>query len=394
MIVAALALGRVWCTPCPLELANRIGHAIARRVGWPHTAIRGFVRAGWIGLVLYLVLQLLVTGVSLHRVPHFTAVLLIVLIAGAVLSGLVINTPRSFCRFFCPAGMLLSVYGRYTPLQLAVRDPSTCDRCISQDCTCQENRYRFDGRSCPSLLRPFRRDPSDGCVLCLQCVKVCPHHNMGFGPLEPQPPEGRRPLLKTPEAAFVLLALGFVAHEVIGEVRWLDSGFHRVAESLHRLAPSVPFGWFEALWFLGLFPLGIWGTTALVGRIAGHRSGLGPLLVAAATGAAPVVAAAHLAKAVAKLASWSPFLPLSLHDPKGMHTLQRLAEGSLAAPVTLVGPHLLGGVMLIATLVVTWRAWKWTESVPHELQVAARSGLVASALLFTSSLGAWVLPAL
>jgi polyferredoxin len=389
MIAVALAFGRAWCTVCPMELANRIGDAVARKVGWPRARLGKLLRAGWMIVILYLVLQLLVAGVSMHRVPHYTAILLLVLLGGALVTGLVFRQPRSFCKAFCPAGALLSVYGRYTPLQLEARDPSVCERCPTKDCVRNENRYRFDKRSCPSLLRPFHRDASDGCVLCLQCAKVCPYDNMGVGLVSADAPVRRKALLKPYEAAFVMVALGFVAHEVIGEVKWLDSVFHFVPERLAALAPAVSFGWFEALWFLVLFPLIVWGAIAGVGYLAGHRTGLRSLLLAAATGAAPVVAVAHLAKAAAKIASWGGFLPLSLSDPQGLHTLERLGDGSLSAPVAMVGLTVLGWVMLASILIIAWKAWRWARQIPAEAVAAARAGLVGALLLFSSVVVVW-----
>ena len=97
---------------------------------------------------------------------------------------------RPCTRFFCPAGALLSVYGRQTPLQLEARDPEVCETCATKDCIQEENRNKLDKRSCPSLLRPLDRKPSDGCVLCLQCVKVCPHDNMGVGIVAADAPKG------------------------------------------------------------------------------------------------------------------------------------------------------------------------------------------------------------
>jgi len=84
MIAVALALGRVWCTVCPMELVNRIGDALARKVGWPRGRLSAFLRAGWMTVALYLVLQLFVAGLSIHRVPHFTAILLLSLIGLAL----------------------------------------------------------------------------------------------------------------------------------------------------------------------------------------------------------------------------------------------------------------------------------------------------------------------
>ena len=389
MIAVALTLGRAWCTVCPMELVNRVGDAVARKVGWPRARLGKLLRAGWMIVVLYLLLQLLVAGFSLHRVPHFTAILLLVLLGGALVTGLVFRQPRSFCRAFCPAGALLSVYGRYTPIQLEARDPSVCEGCKTKDCIAKENRFRFDKRSCPSLLRPFQRDASDGCVLCLQCAKVCPYDNMGVGLVSPEAPVRRRLLLKSSEAAFVMVALGFVSHEVIGEVRWLDSIFHVVPERLTELVPAVPFGWFEALWFLVLFPTVVWAAIAGVGYLAGHRAGLRALLLAAATGAAPVVAVAHLAKAAAKLTSWGGFLPLALRDPQGLETIRQLSEHSLAAPASMFGLTMLGWVMLAVILVIAWKAWRWARQIPAEAVAAARAGLVGALLLFSSVLVVW-----
>jgi hypothetical protein len=122
-------------------------------------------------------------------------------------------------------------------------------------------------------------------------------------------PVRQKALLQPYEAAFVMVALGFVAHEVIGEVEWLDSVFHFVPGELAALVPGVPFGWFEALWFLVLFPLAVWAAITGVSLLAGHRAGLRSLLLAAATGAAPIVAVAHLAKAVAKISAWGGYPP-------------------------------------------------------------------------------------
>ena len=394
MIAVALAFGRAWCMVCPMELANRIGDTVARKVGWPRARLGKFLRAGWVIVILYLVLQLLVAGVSMHRVPHYTAILLLVLLGGALATGLVFRQPRSFCKAFCPAGALLSVYGRYTPIQLEARDPSVCERCPTKDCVRNENRFRFDKRSCPSLLQPFHRDASDGCVLCLQCAKVCPYDNMGVGLVSADAPVRRKALLKPYEAAFVMVVLGFVAHEVIGEVKWLDSMFHFVPARLAAIVPAVSFGWFEALWFLVLFPLVVWGVIAGVGYLAGHRAGSRSLLLAAATGAAPVVAIAHLAKAVAKISSWGGFLPQSLRDPQGLETYRQLSDRSISAPAGMLSLTLLGWVMLAAMVVIVWRALRWSRQVPAESAMAAKVGLASTAVLFTAVLTVWALPAL
>jgi polyferredoxin len=388
----ALAFGRAWCTVCPMEMVNRVGDAVARRIGWPRARLGMFLRAGWVVVAIYLMLQLLVAGISIHRVPHYTSMFLLALLGGALVTGLVFRDPRSFCRAFCPAGALLSVYARYTPLQLEARDTSVCDACATKDCVRAKDRQRFDKRSCPSLLTPFRRKPSDGCVLCLQCAKVCPYGNMGLGLVKSDAPVRRKPLLRPFEAAFVMVALGFVAHEVIGEVKWLDAFFHAVPGGLNRCAPWIPFGWFEALWFLVLFPLIVWAVIAGIGYRMGHRSNLRTLLLAAATGAAPVVAVAHLAKSAAKVASWGGFLPLAIRDPRGIETFRGIAHETVNAPAGLLGLSMVGWAMLPLTIMIAWHALHWLRDVPDGSLAAARSGLFATFMLYALVFAVWIWP--
>jgi len=391
MIAMALALGRVWCTVCPMELVNRLGHAIADKFKWPQARLGRVLCAGWVTVLLYLVLQVLVAGLSIHRVPHYTAIMLFMLIGLALLAGLVFRDHRSFCKAFCPSAALLSVYGRYTPIQLEARERSVCDECKTRDCIAPAHLLRFDKRSCPSRLAPWRRDASDGCVLCFQCAKVCPHENIGVGIVVPDASIRRRTVLRPFEAAFVMVAMGFVAHEVIGEVKWLDSIFHYVPQTLNALLPSVSFGWFEALWFLVLFPLVIWGMIAAIAFLFGARKGIASLLTAAATGAAPVVALAHLAKAAAKISSWSGFLPLSLHDPQGLETMQRISSHLQATPSGVIGLSMVGWFVCAAILIVAARAWRNMPAFSNDGMIALRAGMLVPAVFYSLILATWVI---
>ena len=187
-----------------------------------------------------------------------------------------------------------------------------------------------------------------------------------------------------------MIALGFVSHEVIGEVKWLEAMFHAIPDWLNKLLPSVPYGWFEALWFLVLFPLLVWAGISGIGYLMGHRGNLRTLLLAAATGAAPVVAVAHLAKAGAKITAWGGFLPLAVRDPRGLDTLYRLVDHTLTPAAGLLGLSAVGWAMLVLTLLLVWKAWRWAQQVPAEYKVAARAGLVGAAILFGTVLTIWV----
>lgn len=384
MITLAIVAGRLWCTVCPMELASRIGRVMGRRFGWSRLPMGRLLRAGWVILGAYVVLQFLVAGLAIHRVPHYTSIFLILLGTLAIATGLFFREERAFCKSFCPAAALLSVYGRSTRVQLDKVDAGICSSCATQDCVRPANRERFDARSCPSMIRPFDRTPSDGCVLCFQCAKVCPKGNIGFGLVPPEAGSRRSQLLKPAEAAFVLIAAGFVAHEVIGEVKWLDALFHLVPLALQKSLPGLAFGWFEAVWFLVLFPLLFWSLALLSSRLAGHRAPLGQHLRALATGAAPVIALAHLAKALAKGGSWGGFTPLALRDPVGLDTWAAISRGELAAPGNLWGLSVIGGLILLGVFVLGWRSVTWLRQYTDRTHVPGlRVGFVGATTLFT-----------
>lgn len=390
MIALALLAGRVWCTVCPMELASRMGRGIGRSLGLTRLPTGPLLRAGWITLVAYGVLQLLVAGLALHRVPHYTSILLLTLGALALGTGLFFREARTFCKAFCPATALLSVYGRFTRLQLDKVDPDTCATCATRDCVAPSNGGPFRARSCPSLIRPYDRNPSDGCVLCFQCAKVCPKENFGFGLVGAEAGSRRRQLLKPFEAGFVLIAAGFVAHEVIGEVKWIDALFHRVPAALQRGIPGIGFGWFEAVWFLVLFPLAFWMLVVLGSRLGGYRGPLGEHLRAVATGAAPVIALAHLAKALAKIGSWGGFTPLALADPAGLATLAALSAGQKAAPGALWGLSTLGLLILGGMVILGWRSIRWLREHPERTHLPGlRAGFAGAAALYSGVMILW-----
>jgi polyferredoxin len=335
-------------------------------------------------------LQVVGAGFPLSSVPHYTALMLVTLLGLGLITGLVFRDSHSFCRSFCPAAAMLSVYGRFTPLQHDVRDPDVCARCGTRDCVDQANRYKLDGRSCPSLLQPFARTQSDGCVLCLQCAKVCPQDNIGFGLAAPTAGSRRHRLLEPFEALFVIVASGLVASEVMGEVPWLAAIFRAVPKALQQaLAPTIAFGWFNALWFLVLFPLALWALVVVVARLVGYRQHWKTLLIAAATGAAPVVAMAQIAKALSKTTSFGGYLPMALTDPSGLNAIPQLAAKTLTAPANWASVSTLGWVMLPMLLLVAWRSVRWTREASGEHFRAALAGFGVTVGLYTVVLGTW-----
>lgn len=391
MILIVLGFGRLWCTVCPMELASRVGRWAGFRLGTARLPLGRFLRAGWFVFGAYVVLQVLVAGLSLHRIPHGTALLVLALGGLAFGAGLGFVEERAFCKTLCPAAGLLSVYGRHARLQLGKVDGGTCESCTTKDCVKLENRDHFDARSCPSLLRPFERHPSDGCVLCFQCAKACPHGNLGYGSLSAEASSYHARPLKPSEAAFVLVAAGFVSHEVMGEVPLLDALFHWAPSQLARLLAPLGFGWCEALWFLALFPALFWSMALLVGWAAGEGGRVGPRLLVMAGAAAPVVALAHLAKALAKIGSWGGYLPMALQDPTGLAAMRSLARHHVADPGVWWGIPALGRVLFLGVAALALGSLRRPRRrLEGDFLPSHRIGFTSATFLYLGILFSWL----
>jgi hypothetical protein len=256
------------------------------------------------------------------------------------------------------------------------------------------NLDRFDKRSCASQIKPFLRDPSDGCVLCLQCVKICPQQNPGFGILKAPARAKKRNLLRPFEAAFVMIDFGVISHELGENIKDVEAFFHKGVALLHVPFPSIPAGLLEPLCFLLLFPLPLWVLIVMTSHLLGHRKGALSLFLAATTAASPIIMVAHFGKAMSKFSAWCGYLPLALRDPLGIVTFNRLAQHTLASPAKLLGLPVVGVLMLAVMLVVTLRIWRLqSEGVPESL-VASRTAIVVTFLLFGLLLSGWVRPLL
>lgn len=64
----------------------------------------------------------------------------------------------------------------------------------------------------------------------------------------------------------------------------------------------------------------------------------------------------------------------------------------MMAPAAWVGLPVLGWAMLIGTVAMARRAWRWTDQLPAEYTTAARTGMVSAAAVFSAVLALWTVP--
>jgi hypothetical protein len=348
MIWVAVFFGRVWCMICPLELVSNISERLGRRLGIRQRPLSRWLISGVAIVFLYALIQMLVAGAHIHRVPAYTSLFLLGLLAIAFMTGLFLKD-RAFCRGFCPVGQLLATYGRGGMLAIRADSARVCKDCKDKHCLVAGNRTKLDARSCPSLLNPPRLNSNRDCLVCTQCIKSCQPDNMSLLLRRPfHLSDMRESLASWPTTVFVMMVSGFVTWELFTEWPAAEKIFLRVPHSISQQL-NLPWlsGYLNGLWALMIVPLAVWLFLALMLRLVDDNRSIGLAWRRLALPIAIIVSAGHMSKGLAKFVSWIGFLPYALRDPVGTETLQAITNKVLPSP------SLLLPLPIVATIGIT-----------------------------------------
>ncbi len=390
MVWAAVLLGRVWCAICPLELVANVTERLGRRLGVKQRILGRRLRSGLLMVGLFAAIQMLVPGIHLHRIPAHTSIFLWGLLATAAFVGFFFKD-RAFCRGFCPVGLLLSTYARGAMLAVRPTTQDQCAACTGKDCVRACNRTRLDARSCPSLLSPARLNTNTDCLVCWQCIKVCQPENMGLFLRRPFPRADAREMIASwPVTLFVMLVSGFVISELCSEWSTAQAIFLWVPKAVAAwIELTSQAGWIEGIWTLLVVPSIVW--SALGGFVLAHRgvASFGEAWRRLALPLAVVIAAGHLCKGLAKVASWAEFLPLALHDPNGTNTALRLSAKTIPQPASLLPMFVVSAMAIVLVLTGTYFALREARLANPETYKRYHLALIALAACFVYIVFGW-----
>ncbi len=335
IILSSIFFGRVWCMICPMELLT----TFAARIGLKRKP-PGFVRSGWVITLLYIII--LFGGIhiySIHRVPFRMSIYLMAILTSAVIVGLLFSR-NTFCANVCPVGHLLGLYSRLAPFGWSVRNRQLCQDCNDNSCTTKANAYLFQGRSCGVGLYPASIDDNTDCLLCGQCLKACDQNNPATE-WPPNPGWFARPWFKdvlilkpmsVAQASFCLILSGFVIYEVFTE--W------KVTKELLLWTPHEISMWFKAddAWFQGLIkslilfvilPMLFWMLPYGLLSMRDRKLSFRKFICTIGTAFIPIMAAAHIVKALLKTTSRIPYWKHAFTDPVGINTAKEILNKSL-----------------------------------------------------------------
>jgi cytochrome c oxidase assembly factor CtaG/polyferredoxin len=176
VVIALLAAGNFFCMACPFMLFRELGRRLGlRQHSWPRA-----LRSKWFGIGLLALFFWGYEAFSLWDKPVWTAWLvisyfLVAFAIDALFSG------ASFCKYVCPIGQFQFVASLVSPLEVKVREPAVCASCKTHDCL----RGNARQRGCEMDLYLPRKSGNLDCTFCLDCVRACPHDNVGVMAVAP-----------------------------------------------------------------------------------------------------------------------------------------------------------------------------------------------------------------
>jgi ferredoxin len=289
----------------------------------------------------------------INRVPHQMALYMLFLIIVAIDFSLIFQK-RAFCSYVCPIGHLLGLYALISPFEWRICDLSVCKNCETKDCISKKNNYRLTSRSCTSNLYPAAISDNLECLLCTQCLKVCPNKNIRFSLRRPFTDFFSDINLQPAQIGFITLLGAFVVYEILSEWPVSFDIIMRVPDycisALGLTGAMASFVWAAATFIvLPVILLLIFGVLAKLAS-GWKRVPFWSVIKTFVLLLLPTIAGAHIIKSLLKVSSQIPYWRNAISDPKGMKTAQQIIEGSLVLDNSFANS--LGPIVSIASAII------------------------------------------
>lgn len=171
-VLGALLVGRFWCAVCPVGgAALFVSRTFSLKQEFPQFLRKQGPYLGAFGIALVIWAEM---TWNLFSSALGTAILLLIFVALALMSSLVFRK-LVWCRYVCPLGALLGLLARCSCTEMRSNHAVCNNDCKDHACV---GRYGDNG--CPVLEAPFTMQSNQDCILCGQCVKLCPEDSPAF----------------------------------------------------------------------------------------------------------------------------------------------------------------------------------------------------------------------
>jgi hypothetical protein len=191
-------------------------------------------------------------------------------------------------------------------------------------------------------LIPANVNDNANCILCAGCVKTCSKYQSTPDLNKPNPQLTyigfahdlfQLKPLKIAEMVFVMVVSGFVISEIWSEWSPTEAYLNLLPNTISNslsINYKISTGIIKGIITFGIIPLILWSVPYIAAKMSGAAITVKDYLLNYSLAFIPIIAAAHLCKAILKSTSRIPYLKYIHHDWTGVSTAVKIINGEIS----------------------------------------------------------------
>ena len=170
VVIGSFFFARAWCSACPLgPFGYFVGKSFGLKKKVPKIVRKYGIYFTAAGIAVIFWSE---SSAGMLSSPHATSMLVLVIAMFAISVGYLYER-RTWCRYLCPLGGLVGFLSSCSLVELRSNYNICNTSCMKHDC--YVGNEEIEG--CPLFEGPFSLRSNNNCVLCGNCIKICPHNS-------------------------------------------------------------------------------------------------------------------------------------------------------------------------------------------------------------------------
>lgn len=176
-------VGRLWCSFCPFMIYGEVTQKLSlwlfprQLKSWPRQEADKW--GGWFLFGLFTLILLWEEMWDLPNTAYLSAWLLLIITGGAMICSAIFER-RFWCRYLCPIGGMNGMFAKLSMIELRAQQGTCSAECTTYQCYKGgvQKGEGLETLGCPLYSHPAQLQDNRDCVLCMTCLKACPHRSV------------------------------------------------------------------------------------------------------------------------------------------------------------------------------------------------------------------------
>ncbi|HAX74364.1 MAG TPA: AAA family ATPase [Cyanobacteria bacterium UBA11372] len=217
-------VGRLWCAVCPFMIYGEVTQKLSlwlwprQLKRWPRESAEKW--GGWFLFGLFTLIFLWEELWNLENTAYLSSCLLLLITAGAMIFSALFER-RFWCRYLCPIGGMNGLFAKLSMTELRAQQGTCSAECTTYQCY-KGGPQKGEGMEtdgCPLYSHPAQLEDNRDCVLCMTCLKACPHRSVELNLRPPGIELWTTHVPRTYEVALLMLLLGGIFLHRLPEIQ-------------------------------------------------------------------------------------------------------------------------------------------------------------------------------